>query len=322
MPDGSKTPIERIAVNDQVQSYDPVTGELKPGRVSRVMTQTATYILDVHGMMITPGHVTLCGKVEGEKNRFAGRHIPILDILRLDGVLVRQDGSLVRAATGCDVGSEGDRMIWAVPGPANDQGGVDATGVGRIRLGTRHVLPDGCEVSVHRQIIEQGLTVTEEGLLVRSPGDHPMPYHWTFTEDLPQPEDYVLGRSCVTLAAIYAANEWEGTGPVLAAPAGSIHSDAGPSSSDAQAMPTAAEAVPNVPWRLKGCTTVMADGTLTVDPNATPPAELPSVHASGPVDTPALSLDRTRPEAPVSRKARRAAKAKARKQGRTLATVH
>jgi len=58
---------------------------------------------------VTPGHVFLCGA-----GRFQGRHVPLIDILRDDGAVVRQDGSLMRASTGCVVGSDGDRLIEVV----------------------------------------------------------------------------------------------------------------------------------------------------------------------------------------------------------------
>ena len=56
-----------------------------------------------------PGHVFLCGA-----GRFQGRHVPLIDILRDDGAVVRQDGSLMRAGTGCAVGSDDDRLIEVV----------------------------------------------------------------------------------------------------------------------------------------------------------------------------------------------------------------
>jgi hypothetical protein len=58
---------------------------------------------------VTPGHVFLCGA-----GRFQGRHVPLIDILRDDGAVVRQDGSLMRASTGCAVGSDADRVIEVV----------------------------------------------------------------------------------------------------------------------------------------------------------------------------------------------------------------
>jgi hypothetical protein len=38
-----------------------------------------------------PGHAFLCAE-----GRFAGRHVPLIDILRDDGAVVRQDGTRVR----------------------------------------------------------------------------------------------------------------------------------------------------------------------------------------------------------------------------------
>ncbi len=309
LPDGSEVPIETVAVDDYVQSYDRATGELTPGRVTRVFERTATHILDLHGLMITPGHVTQCGAVPGETNPFAGQHIPIMDILRLDGALVRGDGTLIRAATGCEVGSEGDRMIWAITGERKD-GAMAVAQKGQISLGTRHVLPDGCEVSVHRLILEAGWQVSAAGTLVRELDDRTgTVFHWEFGDTLPLPEDYVLGRSCVGLNDIYAADEWEGMRSVLPDPAGSPLSDAAPASPHVATMAAAARRVPNIPWRLKGITRLADDGALIVDPDATPPAELVSVHADGPVP----ATMQFQPAATGSREARRAAKAKAKK---------
>ena len=67
---------------------------LAPPRVTRVFVNDVAHVLDFHGTGVTPGHVFLCGA-----GRFAGRHVPLIDILRDDGAVVRQDGSLMRAAT-------------------------------------------------------------------------------------------------------------------------------------------------------------------------------------------------------------------------------
>lgn len=40
--------------------------------------------------MMTPGHVTYCAKVEGEVNKFADSHVPVIDILRTDGALMKE----------------------------------------------------------------------------------------------------------------------------------------------------------------------------------------------------------------------------------------
>lgn len=55
MWDGTKTPIEQVEAGDIVVSYDK-DGTVKPGRVKRTMTTRAKLILDVHGLMVTPGH--------------------------------------------------------------------------------------------------------------------------------------------------------------------------------------------------------------------------------------------------------------------------
>jgi hypothetical protein len=67
---------------------------------------------------------------------------------------------------------------------------------------------------------------------------------------------------------------------------------------------------PNIPLRLRGKTRRHADGTLGIDTDEMPEAELMLAGNAGPT------------AGPVSRKARRAAKAKARKQGRVRASVH
>ena len=82
------------------------TGTLVPARVTRTFVNDAAHVPDFHGTGVTPGHVFLCGA-----GRFQGRHVPLIDILRNDGAVVRQDGSLMRASTGCAVGSDADRRM-------------------------------------------------------------------------------------------------------------------------------------------------------------------------------------------------------------------
>ncbi len=82
------------------------TGTLVPARVTRTFVNDVAHVLDFHGTGVTPGHVFLCGA-----GRFQGRHVPLIDILRNDGAVVRQDGSLMRASTGCAVGSDADRRM-------------------------------------------------------------------------------------------------------------------------------------------------------------------------------------------------------------------
>ncbi len=90
--------IEEVTPDDWVLSYDK-QGKLKPGRVTRTHVNRSKHILDLHGLMMTPGHVTYCAKVDGEDNPFADSHVPVIDILRSDGALKKADGTLIRAAT-------------------------------------------------------------------------------------------------------------------------------------------------------------------------------------------------------------------------------
>ncbi|MCA3492891.1 MAG: glycoside hydrolase family protein [Rhodobacter sp.] len=108
LADGTTKPIAAIRPGDMVLSPDK-TGALVPARVTRTFVNDVAHVLDFHGTGVTPGHVFLCGE-----GRFQGRHVPLIDILRDDGAVVRQDGSLMRASTGCAVGSDGDRLIEVV----------------------------------------------------------------------------------------------------------------------------------------------------------------------------------------------------------------
>ncbi|MFN7598015.1 MAG: hypothetical protein ACK5PT_14960, partial [Cereibacter sp.] len=105
LADGTTKPIAAIRPGDMVLSPDK-TGTLVPARVTRTFVNDAAHVPDFHGTGVTPGHVFLCGA-----GRFQGRHVPLIDILRNDGAVVRQDGSLMRASTGCAVGSDADRRM-------------------------------------------------------------------------------------------------------------------------------------------------------------------------------------------------------------------
>ena len=239
MWDGTKKPIELVEAGDLVVSYDK-DGTLKPGRVKRTMTNRSRQILDVHGLMVTPGHATLCGD-----GRFDGQHVPIIDILRSDGALVREDGSKIRAATGCPLGSLGDRMITAIVGTSQPDGRGRIAEVGQIRLGTRFIMDDGEDVSVLDLIAQGGGAITGDGMITFGRGPK-MPFRWTFTPNLPKPEDYVLQRSATHLHDIYQANEWEAVRPMMPTPS---QGEAGPSLSRHPAMMAAAPA--NIPLSLR-----------------------------------------------------------------------
>ena len=217
MWDGTQKPIEEITPDDFVVSYDK-QGNLVSGKVTRIFQNRAKHILDVHGLMMTPGHVTYCAKVEGEENPFTDRHVPIMDILRSDGALMKKDGSLVRASTGAPVGSLEDKKIWAVAGAKTD-GSITVSDKGQIRLGTRFIMSDGVILSVLDMIAGMGAMLNQDGFLVRQPTDKTgFVFHWEHMSMLPKPEDYVLQRSQVTMEDIYQADDWNDMRPHMPAP--------------------------------------------------------------------------------------------------------
>ncbi len=212
MWDGSKKPIEKISTEDIVVSYAD-NGELVPGRVTQTFIKSATHVLDVFGLQVTPGHVTLCG--DGE---FSGKHVPIIDILRSDGALVREDGTKVRACTGCEIGSPGDDFIFAITGQTQTDGTIKVVTSGRIRLGTRIILSDGRDICISDLIKNSGGIASGDGLIRTKKNGSGRPFYWNFSASLPLPEDYILKRSQTILSDIYASKEWEGIEPIMPSP--------------------------------------------------------------------------------------------------------
>lgn len=211
MWDGSQKPIEDIAPGDMVTSYN-ADGILVAGEVTKLFRNHVTQILDVFGLQVTPGHVTLCGD-----GIFAGMHVPIIDILRSDGAVVREDGTKVRVATNAAVGSEMDAKVWAVAGTRHPDGSLIVTDRGQLRLGQRFITEDGEDLCL-ADIIERAGATIKDDLIVTKPGELGVPFLWPFGETLPRPEDFVLQRSASCLSGIYAAGEWEDVPSVLAAP--------------------------------------------------------------------------------------------------------
>ncbi|MEM9046478.1 MAG: hypothetical protein AAGC81_17485 [Pseudomonadota bacterium] len=209
--DGAKRLIEEVKVGDQVTSYDQ-HGGLVPGTVTRVFQNRVKHILDVFGLHVTPGHVTLCGD-----GPFAGRHVPMIDILRSDGALVRESGEKIRACTNEPVDSAKDQLIWAVTGEKQADGALKIRDRGRIRLGTRFITAEGYDISVADLIASARAQVTADGLIQQAGGEG-VPFYWSFTPMLPRPEDYVLQRSALKLNDIYQAAEWEAVQPQVPAP--------------------------------------------------------------------------------------------------------
>ncbi|MEM1275788.1 MAG: Hint domain-containing protein [Pseudomonadota bacterium] len=241
MWDGTKKPIEEITPQDEVVSYDK-NGNLVPGKVTRVFQNQAKHVLDVFGLHVTPGHVTFCG--DGE---FEGQHVPIIDILRSDGALVRENGQKVRACTNEPLGTPKDNFVWAITGDKQPDGSVKVRDRGRIRLGTRYITEDGYDVSVADLIFGADTMVSPDGLVIQKVGGQGVPFYWPFTAMLPKPEDYILRRSALMLNEIYQAAEWEAVQPQMPPP---VMGDLGP-------MPPANDATlqamsQNVPLSIQG----------------------------------------------------------------------
>ncbi|MEP5821271.1 hypothetical protein [Tateyamaria sp.] len=211
---------------DQMQAGDLVVspdkwGRLQPGRVTRTMTNTATHILDFWGTGVTPGHAYNCAD-----GPLKGGFAPIMDILRMDGALMRSDGTMFRSTTNCDVGSTGDRIIHAEATIQKPDGTWTPKKRGQIRFGTRISTPDGTKsVSVMEIAERQGWSLSDDGYMVGKiegadgtvqEGQFPFPY--THGAELPKPEAYILTRSQVTLEDIYLANEWEQISTRMPAP--------------------------------------------------------------------------------------------------------
>lgn len=122
-------------------AYDK-QGRLQPDRGMRTMQNNVTHILNFWGTGVTPGHACYCadGPLKGE-------HAPIIDILRTDTAMMRTDGTMFRAATNCEVGSTGDRMIHFEASAKKPDGTWTSKTRRQIRFGTRISTPDGKKAS-------------------------------------------------------------------------------------------------------------------------------------------------------------------------------
>lgn len=170
LPDGSARPIEQIHVGDEVLSYN-ATGALVAARVTRTLQKQVKHILDFHGTMVTPGHVYFCSE-----GKFAGQHVPLIDILRSDGGIQTQEGVNLRASTKAEIGSPLDQMIAVIAGERTGDGRAQVAEEGHIRLGTRYILEDGHDISIAELIAGAGGRVTEDGLIAQD-GAEPAPFH-------------------------------------------------------------------------------------------------------------------------------------------------
>ncbi|MCU0904193.1 MAG: Hint domain-containing protein [Tabrizicola sp.] len=202
-------PIESIRPGDTVLSYT-ADGTLVPGRVTRTFQKDVTHLLDVHGLNVTPGHVTLCGD-----GIFRGRHVPIIDILLSDGALVQTDGTLIRIAINAPVGSLADAIVKVAAGLTPEDVQADQLTEGEMRVGTLLFDREGQAISVLDCLTAEGYAFDPETGLVAKPDEAPHPLHWF--GPIPRPEDYVLRRSRETLADIVTGGEWEGSPSILIA---------------------------------------------------------------------------------------------------------
>lgn len=83
-----------------------------------------------------------------------------------------------------------------------------------------------------------------------------VPLHWSFSDQLPKPEDYVLHRSALTLEEIYAADEWETMGPTLPPPVPQAWKERTEGGSFQSVLNTA----PNVPLAMESRADFMSGG--------------------------------------------------------------
>lgn len=210
---------DQMQVGDLVVSYDK-QGRLQPGPVVRTMTNTSTHILDFWGTGVTPGHAYHCAD-----GPLKGGFAPLMDILRMDGALMRSNGTMFRSTTNCDVGSVGDMMIHAAATMQKPDGSWTEPKPGKVRFGTRIILPDGRDTSLMELAHEEGWKVTDDGYMIGqmqgedgTVEERAFHFPYRYGAELPKPEDYILKRSAVTLEEIYLANEWEQIGTRMPAP--------------------------------------------------------------------------------------------------------
>jgi hypothetical protein len=223
MADGSRKPIEQVKVGDFVLAYDPENanglGDLAARRVTRTYATPDKLVLDFHGLLVTPGHVFLCG--DGPHK---AKHRMLIDILRDDGAVVAADGRVIRAATNALLGSREDAFLQVRYLPA---GAESVHQEGRLRAGTLLLTDEGETASVLQLLEAEGYTVTDDGLVARD-GEDPHALHWY--GPLPRPEDYVLQVSNLTDADLsgdvdYIPDVASDGGPLLGAGWSPAHLD-------------------------------------------------------------------------------------------------
>jgi len=209
-----RKPIEEVSIGDLVVAFD-AAGMLVPGHVPQITKKDVEIVLNFFGTHVTPGHIYY-----RPDSKSSHKFEPLIDILRDDGLIEDQVGSVIRAATNVPVGDPRDRFVKIVTGTQNGKGTTEPKEVGRIRLGTRFVVGDGDQYksfAVYDLISAAGGVVGDDEM-VHIAGGESMPFHWEFADTLPKPEDFVLTCSGTSLEEIYKAAEWENHAPRLPAP--------------------------------------------------------------------------------------------------------
>ena len=130
----------------------------------------------------------------------------------MDGAIMRADGTMIRAATNCKVGSMGDMMIHASATLQKPDGTWTEPKAGKVRFGTRIILPDGRHMSFMEMAASEGWRVSDDGYMVGMMKgedgelqEQKFLFPYAHGEELPKPEAYILARSAVTLEEIYAS---------------------------------------------------------------------------------------------------------------------
>jgi len=198
--DGRKIAIENIKEGDKVLSYTS-KGDLVPGKVTKLFRNDVRCVLDVHGLMVTPGHVTYCAD-----GQFDDQHVPIIDIILSDSALMRENGERIRVATNEIVGSKLDQFVILSCAVDIDALRECKFTMSRVRLGTKIINAHGDVTSLWDMLSLNGFSYDAETELVISADGTKAPMKFLGTP--PKPEDYILAKSGLTLADIYNAGEW------------------------------------------------------------------------------------------------------------------
>lgn len=209
-------PIEDVTDTDTVISFNK-QGKLVPGTVTRTMTNNAKIILDFHGTFVTPGHVYWCAG-----GKFEGKYAPLIDILRDDGVIQHQDGTLIRASTGCEVGAPDDEEFHVFKLYTDEHGNERVRDQTKLRYGTRWMKENGQHFTMRQYIEGIGVEILQDGpqrgyARWKDTGITSI-FAWVLSDTLPKPEDFILARSATSLEDIYKAGQWEYLQPSMPAP--------------------------------------------------------------------------------------------------------